>query len=512
MPQKVGGPQTGKRNNLAPAIKALPDGRVYLAYERVEPGIGYQLRLNRSLDFGRTWQPDDLIVWTGGSIRNLQIDAIADGRVYLSWSDLSSVYFALSTNSGLSFSTTDIDQETGSRNNYYPSMCAQGLQVFVAWFGYSNSHATAWAVRSVDGGGTWEPRVLLYDSPFWYGPWIACAPGAEASTFWIAYGADGFDLLMTRHFRDGTWLPATAIDTPPQAAPLFDGAGFASPSDLVVAYENSDESPSFGTNAGVFAVRSTDGGVTFQQRVRLNDASPSPTAGASSAHLGTDGGQAVWVQWLDGSAGAGSSIAARCSTDGGASWGPVRRMNREQPQGGMQNTNYLPLRSPLATFPRSGLFIWEGTRETVLYDVIVNSWSLDDFDRDGVGTGTDCLDSDPDVWQPPLEIQAVNLRKLSSGVEIRWSSQSISAGSGTRYDIVTGVVGELVADRGYPRSTCLVAGQSDASYVDARPSPAGPSASYYLVRASNACGTGGYGDSGLSPDPRDNLDAHGPCP
>ena len=509
VPRKVGGPQAGPRNNLAPAIRALPDGRVYLVYYRVEPGAGSQIRVNRSVDFGQTWQPDDLIVWTGASVKNLQIDATLDGRVYLCWSDGYHIYFARSTDSGANFTTSVIDQDTTIFSDHDPSMCAQGLEVLVVWQGLYMTQRSTLAVRSVDGGESWETRLPVGSYPSSFSrPQIACGASGEASAFWTGNDSG----LWTSHFSHGSWLPAVRLDTPPQPNIYFGDAKFTDPSNLVVAYRNSDTTPGYVTNAGVFLVRSADGGLTFQTRVRLNDAAPSPSAYSYGVHLGTDGNHAVWAQWLDGSAGIGDSIAARCSTDGGATWGPVLRMNREEPQGGRYNSNFLSKGGAVATFPRTALFIWAGSRESSLYDAIVNSWSLDDLDRDGVVASADCLDSDPDVWQPPVEVHGVSVHKAPSVVEVSWSSQRISAGPETHYDVVTGIVGELMVDRDYSRSTCLVAGQDDSPYRDTRPSQEVGSAVYYLVRAVNVCATGSYGDSGLSPDPRDYLDAHGPCP
>jgi hypothetical protein len=74
---------------------------------------------------------------------------------------------------------------------------------------------------------------------------------------------------------------------------------------------------------------------------------------------------------------------------------------------------------------------------------------------------------------------------------LSWDGQ----GTGLRYDIVTGTLAALLADQGSVNGECLendVAGESGS---DSRQNPAAGEGFYYLVRAENVCGSGGYGTS-----------------
>ena len=92
-----------------------------------------------------------------------------------------------------------------------------------------------------------------------------------------------------------------------------------------------------------------------------------------------------------------------------------------------------------------------------------------------------------------------------------WESLDPVVGPSAVYDVVSGLVAELRADAGFDRAACLASNLADTPTVDPRPGPGLGEAFYYLVRGSNSCGTGTYGDSSLTPDLRDLLDAGTPA-
>ncbi|OLD65229.1 MAG: hypothetical protein AUI33_11610, partial [Ignavibacteria bacterium 13_1_40CM_2_61_4] len=126
----------------------------------------------------------------------------------------------------------------------------------------------------------------------------------------------------------------------------------------------------------------------------------------------------------------------------------------------------------------------------------------------------DCALPDPGTFAAAPEVHGVRLGVPQAGsVEVSWESLDPVVGPSAVYDVVSGLVSELRADAGFSRASCLVTNLADTPTVDARPGPGLGEAFYYLVRGSNSCGTGTYGDSSLTPDPRDLLDAGTPsCP
>ncbi len=137
-----------------------------------------------------------------------------------------------------------------------------------------------------------------------------------------------------------------------------------------------------------------------------------------------------------------------------------------------------------------------------------------DLDGDGRGDATDCSPREGGALAPPGEVTNLLLsRGTPSGTaSLQWASQDSAVGRDTCYDVATGVSSELSSDQDYSRVSCLADGLADSPYSDGRvPDPG--EGYYYLVRGQNICGVGTWGDSNITPDPRDSLDGSlDPCP
>jgi len=136
-----------------------------------------------------------------------------------------------------------------------------------------------------------------------------------------------------------------------------------------------------------------------------------------------------------------------------------------------------------------------------------------DSDGDGVFDSADCDPADGSAFALPQEVSGVQVN-APSGVEVSWSSQESTSGTGTVFEIAGGRVSDLIADGWFTSISCITSGLASSLWVDARPDPPIGDADYYLVRGVNACGPGTYGDGTASPDLRYLLDnpALTPCP
>lgn len=112
----------------------------------------------------------------------------------------------------------------------------------------------------------------------------------------------------------------------------------------------------------------------------------------------------------------------------------------------------------------------------------------------------------------PVEAAGLQVSRLPAVTRLTWASQAAAAGICTKYDVVTGALQALRVDAGFDGAACLAGSLSEAVFDDTRPVPAPGEGVYYLVRARNGAGTATYGDASTVPDPRDDLDAAGPCP
>lgn len=133
-----------------------------------------------------------------------------------------------------------------------------------------------------------------------------------------------------------------------------------------------------------------------------------------------------------------------------------------------------------------------------------------DLDGDGFGNETDCDDLEPLVHQIPSEIVGAHVDSSGTAAVLTWHDQGGVTGPETVYDVLSGSLAMLIADGGFQRATCL-GWPTTESYTDDRPNPGAGEARYYLVRGTNSCGSGTYGNSRATPDPRDGLDGASPC-
>jgi hypothetical protein len=131
-----------------------------------------------------------------------------------------------------------------------------------------------------------------------------------------------------------------------------------------------------------------------------------------------------------------------------------------------------------------------------------------------VATSGDCNDADSGSFGFVTEGTNLSVTTNASGVLVAWAGQAATAGPGTTYDVITGFGERLQTDQGYQGANCLANAVTTSAFEDTRATPPtdGSRLTYYLVRASNSCGVGSYGNSGSIPDPRDLLDTSSPCP
>jgi hypothetical protein len=126
-------------------------------------------------------------------------------------------------------------------------------------------------------------------------------------------------------------------------------------------------------------------------------------------------------------------------------------------------------------------------------------WLDPDDDDDGATDAADCAPFDPLAWTAPVEVGDL---VASAPAVLDWTAQ----GADVLYDVVSGLLSELHADGGFGRAGCRDTNVAVPTWTETLPDPAPGSGTYYLVRAGNACGDGGWGASS------DGLREVGVCP
>jgi len=222
----------------------------------------------------RQWEPARRLTFGGSSAqlsyhftRSLATDQ--EGRVHVVWYDTRDgtpqIYYKRSRDNGTTWGP-EIHLSPNASPQEQPAIAADGRSVYVVWHDMRSGYRDVYLKRSVDGGETWGPEMLL------------------------SVGGDLADSMY----------PAVAV----------------SGAHVHVTFADNRDGP-----VHVFYTRSTDGGVTWFEDHRLSDNLPSDSWTPSVAVAG----EAVYAIWTDTRDGNEEEYFKR-STDGGVTWGPDTRL------------------------------------------------------------------------------------------------------------------------------------------------------------------------------------------
>lgn len=272
------------------------EGRLYVAWEEYRTVSDHRIYLNRSLDRGKTWATQPILVSTPeeGEQRahNPEIIATPDGRVYVAWEQNEEyrtdtpaqpgtpgktdtfIYVNRSLDYGQTWLPKPIRLTAVSREPVTSSMLQLSADrhgnVYAVWLEADN-RARLIFTRSADSGMTWSAPVRLDLSSPVKG-WVAGAEvrSDDAGHVWvlwqeIAPGSKGWQILMNRsEDRGKSWREqATPLTGPAQRAERFRNVHFLNDSygHLYVAWDGNPKS-----SRTLSFNRSTDFGTTWLSR------------------------------------------------------------------------------------------------------------------------------------------------------------------------------------------------------------------------------------------------------
>ncbi|HKQ61222.1 MAG TPA: PQQ-dependent sugar dehydrogenase [Candidatus Polarisedimenticolaceae bacterium] len=117
--------------------------------------------------------------------------------------------------------------------------------------------------------------------------------------------------------------------------------------------------------------------------------------------------------------------------------------------------------------------------------------SFPDADGDLVDNACDCAPGDVGAFAPPVEVPRLRVSGRSP-LGLGWNAQRGTAGSGTKYAVVSGSLAALHSG-GLATSCTLAANLALPRDDDTRAAPPAGDGYFYLVRASNSCAAATFG-------------------
>ncbi|MCK4444571.1 MAG: hypothetical protein KAW09_08505, partial [Thermoplasmata archaeon] len=261
---------------------------------------------------------------------NPSVAADKSGAVYVAWQDYRNgnwdIYLAKSIDRGLSFGPSARVDDTGndSSNQAIPSVeVARNGTVFVVWHDHgSNSIRLS---RSLDGGAIFEPSVLVNDpigSPALTVPSLTVDAQGNIFVSWSG-NRDGFYHVYLSKSTDGglSFDPDLQVDDASDGGRSGSWIRTDSAGNIYAVWMDSRN-----VSNGIYFAKSTDGGSTFEKNVRVDNIGTGAVI-ASDPSLGVDSVGNVYVTWDDNRNNNQRDIFFASSLDGGLSFGSDIRVD-----------------------------------------------------------------------------------------------------------------------------------------------------------------------------------------
>lgn len=330
-PAGVAGPST-----VAVATPQGAASRELFAYIAHPPGAAASLQIDDDLSQG------------GDSPYETDSPSIccSHGVIYVTWADARNagavtnldVFFQRSLDGGRTWQPTDIRINTNSAGlsqSVVPAICCDGDHVHICWLDDRRGSLEPFARSSSDGGATWTPTdAQVAQTPSARAvrslPQICCMGGTLHVVWTRAGGGTPATEIAYQRTTDGglTWLPVDTLlgDFTPAV-----GLNIGQPSlccgDGIVHVVWVDHRA--GAHDDVWHTRTTDGGLTWSPDQRVDRDTTDRNAGSGPGFNTCCEGQNVFVVWADDRnaafAGDGYDLYVNSSTDGGATFGSADR-------------------------------------------------------------------------------------------------------------------------------------------------------------------------------------------
>src|SRR4030095_11864562 len=290
---------------------------VYIVWED-GGGSSFDIYFKRSVDGGMSWGAITPVSANEGESRFPSV-FVSGSNVYVVWRQIFGTeyetYFKSSSNGGMTWGP-DVRLTNDPANTDYPSIAVSGTSVHVVWSEETNQKYEVYYKRSTNGGISWDSTVFLTpgDTLISMGACIT-ASGQYLHVIWYDYRDGNSEIYYKRSTDGGTTWENDVRLTDNFAQSRY--PSITSSGDYVYAMW-SDDRPGIWR---VFFKRSTDAGTTWSADTALTGSphfSEFPSCYASGQII-----HAVWFDMRDGD----WEIYYKRSQDWGVTWEPDVRIS-----------------------------------------------------------------------------------------------------------------------------------------------------------------------------------------
>ncbi len=292
---------------------------LYVVYDDVKSG-DFDIYFTKSTDGGWTWtSPVRVNSASAGDQWEASLSVSDDGsNIYVTWtSDLDGdgldfdTHFAKSTNGGLSFDTNiKLNDDSTAQNQRESDVVVFGTNVYASWTDERNMQSEVWFTRSINGGTSFDPNLMLNDVDIrGVAPSLDVDSTGNVSVAFYGYGVSpltGWNVYFSKSTNGGSVFTSnTLVNDIEGGAVLWDprglGVGVDDSSGKIHVVWQDERSSEGATYYDIYCANSTDGGVTFNNNLRVNDDVFGNRQNSPRLVIGQDGtAHMVWIDERDG--------------------------------------------------------------------------------------------------------------------------------------------------------------------------------------------------------------------